>query len=263
MSPPFKALDKYSFTMAAMDHVEQLADFKVVCASESAYHPSLWSFLDEQDVRAAWWHPKDSNKYGAAQRALVYDVGAAYGSYTLPALAAGCEVIAWSPSYNVAGEPFEATVLEKSALLNGFTKKQKTFYQPEGGGHFDVLTYGLWSKEGWLSAFDDKNSEWFSTEADARSVSSNVFRVRALDDIVHYTNCPDWLKIDAEGAEFEILHGAEKTLLAHHPFVLLENHLHLDPQCDAKCEEYLGSLGYRKVGTMPHGVITHSFYEPR
>lgn len=221
-SPPFKALNKYSFTLTAMDHVEQLADFKVVCASESAYHPSLWSFLDEQDVRAEWWHPKNAH---------VLDVGAAYGSYTLPALASGCTVTAWSPPYNVRGVAFEASVMLKSAELNGWSQ------------HLRVLETGLSDRFG-VSTCDE----------------SGEFRVEPLDEL---SECPDWIKIDAEGAELAILKGAQRTLLEYHPKVLLENHLMFDSNCDAKCEEYLGSLGYRKVGTMPGGQISHSFYEAR
>jgi FkbM family methyltransferase len=258
--------------MADMDHVEQLADFKVVCSSKSAFHPSLWSFLDEQDVRAKWWNPKYSGRYpdspthhpdSPTHQALVYDVGAAYGSYTLPALAAGCEVIAWSPPYNVPGIAFEADVLKRSALLNGFKEKSKTFYQPEGSGYFSVQTRGLWSKKGWLNTFDDRNSEWFATEQEARCVGENPIEVWAIDDIRHYTNCPDWLKIDAEGAELPILQGGARTLTKHRPKVLLENHLHLDPDCERKCFEFLQSLGvgYRRVGILPGGVISHSFYE--
>lgn len=222
MTPPFKALDKYNFTMAGMDHVEELADFKVLCSSESAYHPALWSFLDEQDVRAAWWHPKNAH---------VLDVGAAYGSYTLPALANGCKVKAWSPPYNVRGVAFEAEVLRRSADLNGW--------------------YGqLWVYETGLSDRADV----------ATCDESGPFLVRPLDE---YQWAADWIKIDAEGAELAILRGGVDTLRMQRPKVLLENHLFLDPDCDAKCEAFLVGLGvgYRKVGTMPHGKISHSFYE--
>jgi hypothetical protein len=222
MSPPFIALENYGFTMADMDHVEPLADFQVVCSSKSAYHPALWSFLDEQDVRHKWWNPKNS---------LVLDVGAAYGSYTLPALANGCEVIAWSPPYNVRGVAFEAAVLRRSAELNGWA------------GHLTVLETGL----------ADRCQTMTCDE-------SGPFLAQPLDDL---RSRPAWLKIDAEGAELAILRGGQKTLRAHRPKVLLENHLHLDPDCERKCYEFLQSLGvgYRRVGIMPGGVISHSFYE--
>lgn len=222
MSPPFLALENYGFTMADMDHVEQLADFKVVCSSKSAYHPSLWSFLDEQDVRAKWWNPKNAH---------VLDVGAAYGSYTLPALANGCMVTSWSPPYNVRGVAFEASVLRRSAEMNGWAKQ------------LTVLETGLSDSFGTMTCDE-----------------SGPFRVEPLDELGLEAS---WLKIDAEGAELAILKGGQHLLERCRPKVLLENHLHLDQDCEAKCFAFLGSLGvgYKRVGILPGGVITHSFYE--
>ncbi len=219
MTPPFKALDRYSFTHDAIDHVEQLAEFKVCCASESAYHPSLWSFLDEQDVRHRWWHPENC---------YVLDVGAAYGSYTLPALARGCTVTAWSPPYNVRGVAFEAEVLERSARANGFTR-------------LEVLRDGLSDKEE-------------TVECD----ESGPFKAYCLDG---YGARPQWLKIDAEGMELRILQGGEFTIRKYKPRILLENHLHLDADCERKCDAWLAERGYTKRGSMRHGTISHSFYE--
>jgi FkbM family methyltransferase len=210
MSPPFAALEHYGFTMADMDHVEQLAHFRVLCSSKSAYHPALWSFLDEQDVRHKWWNPSNCH---------VLDVGAAYGSYSLPALANGCRVTAWSPPYNVPGIAFEAEVLRKSA-------------QEQNGWRIDVRTDGLWERSGWLTAYDDRNSEW----SEDCPLSGNVFPVRTIDS---FGMAPGWIKIDSEGAELPILKGAAATLSKHRPRVLLENHLHLDPDCESKCYDLL------------------------
>lgn len=231
----FIALDKYSYTMDAIDRVEQLADFKICCASESAYHPSFWSFLDEMDVRAEWWHPRVGD--------VVCDVGADYGSYTLPALAAEAIVYAWSPAFKTS-EPFEAMVLGRSAKENGF---QDSLY---------LERCGLWSKQGWLSASDwSKLAEWSSGVPDG----DVTFQVTRLDS---YRLGPQWLKIDAEGAELHILQGGEQTIRRHKPRILLEHHLHIDPECAAKCTAFLESLGvgYKSRGYRPHGAIAHEFF---
>lgn len=230
----FKPLDSYTFTQAAIDRVEQLANFKICCASESAYHPSFWSFLDEMDVRAEWWHPKAGD--------VVCDVGADYGSYSLPALAAGATVYAWSPAFKTS-ESFEADVLERSARENGFCE-------------LFVYRHGLWSKPGWLKATDwSKLAEWSPSEPG----DGIVFQVDTLDS---YELATDWLKIDAEGAELEILKGGERTLRRSKPRILLEHHLHIDPNCRARCTDFLDALGlgYKSHGYRPHGAIAHEFF---
>jgi len=229
----FIALDNYRYTMDAIDRVEQLADFKICCASESAYHPSLWSFLDEMDVRAEWWHPQQGD--------VVCDVGADFGSYTLPALAAGASVIAWSPAFKT-GESFEADVLLRSMRENGF-----------GCALFKV---GLWSRRGFLRATDWSQLAEFSVSEPDGEI---VFGVETLDS---YELAPQWLKIDAEGAELHILQGGEQTIRTSKPRVLLEHHLHIDPDCRAKCTAFLESLGvgYKSDGYRPHGAIAHEFF---
>lgn len=55
---------------------------------------------------------------------------------------------------------------------------------------------------------------------------------------------PDLLKIDVEGAELTVLHGAERTLKKHAPKILLSTH---GPAMKIACLEYLRSLGYRRI----------------
>jgi hypothetical protein len=86
-----------------------------------------------------------------------------------------------------------------------------------------------------------------------------TFPVRALD---WYGLAPQWLKIDAEGAELAILTGAERSIRDGKPHILLEHHLHLDPNCRARCTDYLEALGlgYKSLGYRPHGAIAHEFF---
>jgi FkbM family methyltransferase len=235
VSDNFKPLDSYRFTMDAIDTLEQLADFKIWRAGESDYHPSFYSFLDELDVRAEWWHAKRGD--------VVCDVGADYGSYTLPALAAGATVYAWSPAFKTS-ESFEAAVLERSAGANRWLNR------------VEVQRCGLWSRHGWLKATDwSKLAEFHATQPDG----DIVFKVEKLDS---YELSPDWLKIDAEGAELHILQGGEQTIRRSRPRILLEHHLHIDPHCRARCTDFLDALdlGYKSQGYRPHGAIAHEFF---
>jgi FkbM family methyltransferase len=77
-----------------------------------------------------------------------------------------------------------------------------------------------------------------------------VIKVRNLhlDDYVMEKKLhPRLIKIDVEGAEHEVLKGAEKTLLQHRPILVVEVHTFALPEFGSSPEamcNYLTSLGY-------------------
>ncbi len=243
----------YSFDPAAMDTpMTMLCRGKTFTVSACAqmWHPSWWSFMDELATREAFWciEPGD----------VVVDAGGDFGSYALSALAQGAQhVYSWSPPFKVPTEAVEAATMARSAALNGW-----------GPDRLSVFVTGLWSQNGFLAAFDGPRlPQWFSTpEAAAAAIEGQPGHVATFPvgklDLMRLPRV-DMLKIDTEGAELDILQGAEQTLIRCRPRgVLLENHVHLDPDCVAKCSEFLGAVGYRLVETLPHHSISHSFYEP-
>jgi len=50
------------------------------------------------------------------------------------------------------------------------------------------------------------------------------------------------MKIDIEGAEIDMLAGAESVLRAYHPTIVMALHISLERA--KECEEWLSSLGY-------------------
>lgn len=63
---------------------------------------------------------------------------------------------------------------------------------------------------------------------------------------------PDIIKIDVEGAEFDVLQGAKKTLEQYKPFILLATHdCHL-PGVQQNCVQFLEALGYELTHTGDH-----------
>ena len=199
-----------------------------------ADHASWWSFDDEQSVRDRWWHPRKGE--------TVLDIGAAFGSYAIPALAAGARVVCFNPA------EFDAELLGVNLRLN-----------PELDRRCLVLRDGLHSRDGWF----DPDHCAFSSE---RKDGAPWLPVRALDSILEERPGiarVDWLKLDVEGAELEVLKGAEKCLRMYRPRVLVENHEFHDKDMPAKVAAYMAGLGigYQHDGPVPHGSVSHSLYK--
>lgn len=202
-------------------------------------HASWWSFEDERDVREALW--------GIGPGDLVLDIGCAYGSYTLPALAAGAaKVICWTPDEN------ELALLRQSLELNGWQDK------------CDIKAAGVYGKEGWLEAY----SQTFSTEPFTQSFTGlhQIFPVHSLeywDNDIPKDHQRVWMKLDVEGSELEVLQGAERLLKILNPHVFVENHEFKAPGIGNQVRAYMESLGWTHIETRPYHSITHSLYTPK
>jgi FkbM family methyltransferase len=205
----------------------------------SDVHASWWSFEDEQSVREALWDIKPGD--------LVLDIGCAYGSYTLPALAAGAaKVICWTPDEN------ELALLRQSLKLNGWEDK------------CIIKAAGVFGKDGWLEAYTQAFSEGPFTQA--FTGPQQVFEVHPLEfwkDEIPTDYERVWMKLDVEGAEFDILQGAEQLLQTLNPHVFVENHEFKAPGIGNRIKEFLEGLGWTHIETRPYHSITHSSYAPK
>jgi FkbM family methyltransferase len=242
----------HTFTLEALTTPIQMHShrkvFNILCCPEM-WHPSWWSFLDELGTREAWWNIRPGD--------VVLDVGADFGSYTLSALAMGASLVyAWSPPFKLPLEPIECATMARSYDANQFE------------GQLLALSSGLYDRAGWLAAFDGPRSAQFHETRDAALAAIEgaeghcaVFPVDTLDscDVPNV----DWLKIDTEGCELAILRGGIETIKRFRPVIILENHTHLDPDCEEKCTTFLAALDYEKLGTRPHHSISHSLFVPR
>lgn len=222
--------------------------YKIVCNNEKD-HPSWWSHADEFVTRELWWHITGED--------VVFDIGADWGSYTLPALAAGAFVAAWSPPFKNAA-PIEAHGISLSAWENGWES------------NLIIETSGLWSERGWLASMDGmRRPAFYRKRETALEVIKDqpgycsVFPVAPLDHCTNRYPEATWIKIDTEGCELEVLKGATKTLEKNRPKLFIENHPHVLPDAERVVEEFLLSLnlGYTKIGTRPHYMVSHSLYE--
>lgn len=219
--------------------------YKIACTTKMAQDPSWFSFDDESSVRDRDWHIEPGQ--------VVFDIGSAYGSYALTALASGASrVFCFNPNSN------ENDVLGESLQANGWTGKCEAY---EGG---------LWSVSGWLRDIDQHFVDGREQLDDKERLAlRDHFDVRKLDDIAAHTTDIDnlerldWIKMDVEGAEVEVLKGAKRTIERFKPRILIELHLFKDGTLGTQTTELLESYGYRKVSEHSYHSVAHALYEPR
>lgn len=153
----------------------------------------------------------------------VFDVGAHVGYYTvLSSLLAGPsgQVIAFEPL------PANLKYLRRHLRLNGCNNVR-------------VLTNCVGQGSS-IAKFDDSHG---TGVGHLSSDGTLEVQVRSLDEMVESGELPipQFLKIDVEGAELQVLHGAERLLRRHRPTVILSTH---SENLDRACLERLAEFGY-------------------
>jgi FkbM family methyltransferase len=180
-------------------------------------------FGDEQEIREAWWQPQAGE--------VAMDIGSYFGSYTIPALIAGADVI--------AVEPHAETAARMTAIMqaNGISAARLTMVSealsgPEG-----------YSEEFWQHLADGPCPDQYAVRG---------MPFTTLDELVSRLGLTrlDRVKIDVEGAELGILQGGLETLRRFRPFLLIEDHGDTLPFVAAmgipqRCLELLRGLGYQ------------------
>lgn len=157
--------------------------------------------------------------------AVVYDVGANVGIYSLVA----------SSRVGVSGrvyafEPLDRNLryLRRHIMLNNLqncTVVEKAVCNEEGTRRFSVAAW-------------EPSMSRLSPDGEILVPSTT------LDNCVYgeeRLRPPDIIKIDVEGAEFEVLEGATRALTEFHPTVFLEIH---GTQLHADCRDFLLAKGY-------------------
>jgi FkbM family methyltransferase len=184
------------------------------------------AYTDEQPVRDAYWHPAPGD--------TVIDIGAAVGSYTVPALLAGARVIAVDPDRGATAK------LERVAAANGLTD-------------FTVLNAAVFDSPGYPA---DMRAALEASEYPYLIPRPDVLWA-TLDEIAEGLDKVDLIKIDVEGAELGVLRSGPRVLNALRPRLLIEDHTEVYPyvaQIDSRrlCTELLVEAGYT-VTEVPWG----------
>jgi FkbM family methyltransferase len=156
------------------------------------------------------------------QGATVLDVGAHVGYYTLLAsvlVGPNGRVCAFEPN------PENHGFLCKHVLLNELTNVTMENAAVSNSNGTASFAFGTGSGTGRLAEHG---------VLDVRTVRLDDFcRERKVE--------PDFLKIDVEGAELDVLRGADEVIRSHHPVIFLSTH---GEDVHGECLVWLGDRGY-------------------
>lgn len=138
---------------------------------------------------------------------VVYDVGAHLGYYSMLAAELGAQVHAFEPARHTLPS-LERNVGHEAAVVHTGLWNDRTVLELNdfGSRHSAVNTF--------LSVKDQELDEPEATyQVEVTTLDAYAETARAV---------PDLVKIDAEGAELQVLQGARTTLTSHRPLVTVE-----------------------------------------
>ncbi|MDA1315832.1 MAG: FkbM family methyltransferase [Acidobacteria bacterium] len=139
---------------------------------------------------------------------VVLDIGAHIGTFTAQALELGAaKVVAVEP------DPGNMECLRRN------------FSADIAAGRVVLVEEAAWNKRETLTFHLGESSAWSSLMHDAGGGTLEV-SARPLDEVVKELGLEsvDYIKIDVEGAEAEVLEGAAEIFRAHRPTVMVDSH---------------------------------------
>jgi FkbM family methyltransferase len=158
---------------------------------------------------------------------IVFDVGANYGFYAILASREGADVFAFEPDKE------NAEALARHADLNGLRF------------HIHIVPSAVYSYTGNIALeppeVEGSHGNAHTRPQESQSVNAVYVPCTTLDDFIRTNPQPDLIKIDVEGAESEVLKGADQLFRSRRPYVLCEIH---DQQNALFAEVWLAEHGY-------------------
>ena len=186
-------------------------------------------------------------KYDLKRGDTVVDCGAYIGEFTLYASkAVGPEgkVIAFEP------EPALYKKLEANIALND-------------AKNVILVNKGVWSGEGALK-FIGNDKDGYSFMVADKADGTVSLPVTTLDAALRHIGVTkvDFIKIDVEGAEMEVIKGAAKTLAGSHAHLAIASyHLVDGKKTFLALEKMLPAIGYRAETSHPRHLTTYGWKE--
>jgi FkbM family methyltransferase len=158
---------------------------------------------------------------------IVFDVGANYGFYALLGARAGAEVFAFEPHKE------NSESLARHAETNGLAR------------HIHIVSCAAYSYTGdialELPAVEGSHGNAATRPQVSETVNTVHVPCTTLDDFIRANPEPSLVKMDVEGAESEVLKGADRLFRTFRPYLLCEIH---DEQNASFAEIWLRERNY-------------------
>ena len=171
------------------------------------------------------------------ENAVILDIGANIGNHTLYWLTTSRKRAKYVYAFEVIDETYE--ILKKNIALNGLQNKTTLFHFGLGANNTTAsISFMNLDNMGATSIQEDRNGK---------------FQIRKLDD-VKLNHKIDFVKIDVEGLEIDVIKGAKKFLTKDKPLIWVElwdETGHGDPRFKvgnkAEYNELMDELGYKMI----------------
>ena len=171
------------------------------------------------------------------ENAAILDIGANIGNHTMYWLTASPKRAKYVYAFEVIDETYE--ILKKNIALNGLQNRTTLF-------HFGL---GANNTTASISAMNLNNMGATSIQED----KNGKFQIRKLDD-VKLNHKIDFVKIDVEGLEIDVIKGAKRFLTKDRPIIWVElwdETGHGDPRVKvgnkAEYNKLMDELGYEMI----------------
>lgn len=176
-------------------------------------------------------------KIPAGRNPVIIDIGGNHGQsiYSFKAVLPGAQITSFEPN------PYLASRLKENFASDPKMEVHSVALGPERGSFpLFVPSYRGYTFDGLASLKRAEAENWLSPDSiigyDRRHIDIKEYNVEVtrLDD---YDLCPDIIKIDVQGFEYEVLRGGTETLRKHKPVLLIEG-------ANSLILEFLSDLGY-------------------
>ncbi len=197
-----------------------------------------WNLKSRNNAFFIGDHEEDQIKFildNLDDNGCFYDIGANAGYYSVAAslkLKKENSIFAFEPM------PHFIEMVNHHAKVNNIN-------------NIKVFPYALSDKRGEVefSNIQESSGNTYVQDSSLYQRSSDVIKVKTigLDDFLESTpgaQPPTIIKLDAEGAEFDVLKGAEQILKKYKPLMLLSTHDRHLPGVKKRCLDYLTELGF-------------------